>query len=152
MNKDIISKKQTKMYRDKMAFLEGYVYRWHLMPQNKRTRQGPKSTGYGSGHFSREEDYSLSSFSTLPTPSQPTNTRSNLGVRKRGLNGNQPFTPHPKKHLEEAIKHNPHVPKSHSEHSQMSSNSVAPVGTHTTTHLGPIAAQALNFLHNSPGS
>lgn len=34
----------------------------------------------------------------------------------------------------------------------MGFNLVTPVGTHTTTHLGPIAAQALNLLQTSPGS
>lgn len=44
------------------------------------------------------------------------------------------------------------MPKSDSQQPHMASNSDASAGTHTLTHLGPLATQALNLLQNSPGS
>lgn len=147
LNKDIISKKQTKMYRDKMAFLEGYAYCWNLMPHNRRSGQGSRSMG--SAQFSREEDtgsdFSLSSSSTRPTPTPTTPARfnPNLGARKRGFKGSHPFTPHPKKRSDDTSKRPPYSSKHQHEQSQSGPNVSGPLAAQPTTHLGPFSSPGL---------
>lgn len=126
------------------------------MPQNKRMRQGTKNSHNDPSYSSREEDTesdsSFASSSTRP-PSQSTNTRTNShsGPRKRSLGGNQPRTPHPKKRPDEITKQHSQMAKTQPQCPPSGPNTGTTEGTHSITHLGHLATQALTILQNPTG-
>lgn len=129
LKKDIIAKKQTKIYKDKMAFAEGYAYHWHSMPSIIWLIVPEKKTLSQIPHYPP----------LFPPPLFPPGTRSyaNSGTRKRGYNGSPPATPHPKKSLDTNINHTARPPN-HQQETQCNNPLVTASGpSQQSNHLGP---------------
>lgn len=155
LNKDI-SKKQTKMYKDKTAFTEGYAYHWYSASHNiNKGRPGPRPTSnraYSSREEDTESDSSVSSSFSRPPPLLPTMTHvhTNPGTRKRGYNGSHPATPHPKNHPDTTTNHTMCPPNHQRDIQRTNTLSNNPGSGQHLNHLGPLATQALQLLQVQP--
>lgn len=75
INKDIIFKKQSKLMKDRMAFVEGFAYRWQTPlqvrgPRNNKHRNQRLRNKFDVTNEDTESDSSMSTLSSqLPTDS-----------------------------------------------------------------------------------
>lgn len=93
LNKDIITKKQRKFFQDKLAFSEGYAYKWSGKPYSRKNKSFSRKPPILTANDCTESDSSISSqvttrSTTSETPSVP---------RKRSITGDNSTTKHPKK-------------------------------------------------------
>lgn len=96
LNKDIITKKQRKFSQDKLAFTEGYAYKWSGKSSSyKHKRQNRQSPAPTATDYT-ESDSSISSVSSQIN-TRPTSSRAPGAPRKRSLTGDSSTTKHPKK-------------------------------------------------------
>lgn len=73
MNKEIIKNKQTKFVKDKLAFSEGFAYKWSGIMRGRSPWDTP-SSNIVTEQSESESDSSLSSSITHPTGSHPTDS------------------------------------------------------------------------------
>lgn len=145
-NKDIAVKKQIKMIKDKMAFVEGFAYQSVIAPGvGDRPELGgphPDSQPYTTSDEGTESDSSLSSFSQQQSHglSQAGRGYNHTGVRKRTPNGGGYGTPHTSKRKQDNAR--PLQPPK----TQQGGDGVPSTPANRNTHLSPLAAQALQIL------
>ncbi|XP_040183709.1 uncharacterized protein LOC120916831 [Rana temporaria] len=151
LNKSIISKKQSKMAKDRMAFVEGYAYRWDFPAKGRgRSLRKYPPPGFGNSGLSEEDfesDSSLSSSSFSQMQQRPTAAQTNSRTRKREYQGGgHPNTPSTKKKPTTVAGFNPIQG-----HSQgVSNRGEGPsqnLGLSHFSYTGPLAAKAVKQLH-----
>lgn len=96
LNKDIITKKQRKFFQDKLAFSEGYAYKWSGKPYSRKNKSFNRKSPILTATDCTESDSSISSLSSQVT-TRPTTSRAPSGPLKRSLTGDNSITKHPKK-------------------------------------------------------
>lgn len=90
MNREIITRKQSKFAKDKMAFADGYAYKW---TGRNPTRWGPPQNNHAHNPTANytESDSSLSSSLPQQTGPRTTDTSTLNSPHKRlHYNGNTP--------------------------------------------------------------
>lgn len=86
-NKNIVTKKDTKFYKDKLAFSGGYAYRWPRGQNNRQERQFRTNKNFETPYRSDSEVSASSSVSSYKPP--PKSSRGSHGrgcLPKRGNN------------------------------------------------------------------
>lgn len=82
LNKDIITKKQRKLFQDKLAFSEGYAYKWFGKPPSRKNKNFNRKPPILTATDCTESDSSISSLSSQVT-NYPTLPRAPSAPRKK---------------------------------------------------------------------
>lgn len=142
MNKDIITKKQAKFVKDKLAFSESFAYRWTDRSTGRRgPPKGQPSIRFQSDHS--ESDSSISSSRSLGIGSRTTGSLATNATRKRTRRnkGTSPAAPRKGKKLS-TTHQSAHMPGEPSPESNQASGSATPATT--LHHLIP--NKSLEFI------
>lgn len=154
ITKDIISKKQNKMSKDKMVFLEGFAYRWSNPHQGRAPRNRGKANYVENDFGHTEEDTeSNSSVSTsalsLQPPTRrgaPTSTNNTQGSRKQSHGGGY-YTPYSKKRPSDGNSGS----RNHTQE-VLNTSDIGGGNSSQMKYMGAIAQQAAQILNIHPPS
>lgn len=155
LNKDIISKKQAKITKDRTAFVEGYAYRWSNRSvrrgQGNRNWHNASNRNFVSPDEEFESDSSMSSSISQVHQSQSTSRQHpQSGLRKRGHHGGgYSQTPNHKKKPDQFSKFSHTQAQTQGVHKQGDRRQHHADTSHQT-YIGPIAAQALHLMKSLP--